>query len=165
MSSPHVTALFRERWTAHAAVEQLVQAGFSRDDISVLMSEQTHAREFAPASGVRALFSESSPARATTGGVLGAIVSSLVALLPGATLLAAGPLAAGPLVAPNVEGALAPAVIVEVLVRAGIPEPDAELASRRLHGGAILVGVRANGRAALARQVLALAGGNSLAAA
>ena len=41
-----VTALFRSRMTAEQAVDSLLRAGFRREDVSVLMSETTHGREF-----------------------------------------------------------------------------------------------------------------------
>jgi hypothetical protein len=71
-----VTALFDDRFTAHAAVEQLVQAGFARDELSLVMSEEVYAREFALKSG--------------SGGVLGALVASLAALDGG--VMATGPI-------------------------------------------------------------------------
>ena len=46
----HATALFADRHSAHAAVEQLAQAGFPRDAIDLVMSEDTHEREFGSAS-------------------------------------------------------------------------------------------------------------------
>src|ERR1700730_11835171 len=65
----HATALFADRHTVHAAVEQLVQAGFPRDAISMGLSESTHEREFGGAA------SEQSGIRFTRNTVLGAIVS------------------------------------------------------------------------------------------
>jgi hypothetical protein len=137
----HVTALFNDRLTAHAAIEQLVQAGFSRDVISVVMSERTHEREFVLRSGVRA--AHGWPALTTSqvgacGGVLASIAAGLVGVGDG--LLGSGPLSM-----------LAAAEMLEAceLVRAG----------------ALLVAVTTvNAHALLAREVLKLAGGEALAA-
>jgi hypothetical protein len=41
-----VTGLFKSRTAAEAAVDALLKHGFTRDDISVLMSDATHTKEF-----------------------------------------------------------------------------------------------------------------------
>src|SRR5947209_7388092 len=113
----NATALFADRHAAHAAVEQLVQAGFPRDTISVVMSEDTHEREFGPLeserSGVR-------PARHA--GVLGAIASGLVALVwPGGLALRA----AGPLAPPLARASADSFEVSTALVSSGFAEPQA----------------------------------------
>jgi hypothetical protein len=155
----HVTAFFTERFSAHAAIEQLVQTGFPRDDISIIMSESTLGREFAPPS-VPPISGNgaSSPPSSRSSGVLGAIVSDLVGVGSGAGLLAAGPLLAT-LVKTGDAGTLYAA-----LVGAGVPEVEARFVSERIRVGGILVGVMAaqKDRAELANQVLRLSGGESL---
>jgi hypothetical protein len=148
-----VTALFRDRLSANAAVEQLVQARFSRDDIGVMVSESTLGREL----GV------SRSGAPCASGVFGAIVASLVAVgsmaFPSLGVRAAGPLA------PALVGAAAAAgSLLGALVGAGLPETEARLAADRLHGGAILFAVRVDQAddARLARELLKLAGGDSL---
>ena len=42
-----VTALFTSKVAAESAVDALLKRGFSRDDISVLMSDATRTKEFA----------------------------------------------------------------------------------------------------------------------
>lgn len=152
----HATALFADRHTAHAAVEQLVQAGFPRDAISVVMTEDTHEREFGDTlsdrSGVRA---------ARAAGVLGAIVAGLVLLTRsgGMILRAAGPLVPAMLLAGD--GAL-----VAALISAGLGEHEALFVHDGLCAGAIAVGVLADPvRMRLALQLLALSGGTALQAA
>lgn len=152
----HATALFADRHTAHTAVEQLVQAGFPRDAISVVMTEDTHEREFGEAlserSGLRA---------ARPNGVLGAIVGGLVSLTRtgGVILRAAGPLVPAMLLAGD--GAL-----VAALVSAGLAEHEALFVHDGLFAGAIAVGVLADpDRMRLALQLLALSGGAALQAA
>lgn len=152
----HATALFADRHTAHAAVEQLVQAGFPRDAISVVMTEDTHEREFGEAlserSGVRA---------ARSGGVLGTILGGLVSLTRsgGLILRAAGPLVPALLLARD--GAL-----VASLVSAGLGAHEALFVHDGVCAGSIAVGVLADPeRMRLALQLLALSGGVALQAA
>jgi hypothetical protein len=152
----HATALFADRHSAHAAVEQLAQAGFARDEVSVAMSEDTHEREFgtlpSTRSGVR-------PAPSAAGGVLTAIVASLALFTtPGGTALRVG----GPL-----RGALLRAGALSVaLFAVGMAEPEARAVRDGLMNGGIVVGVHASSdRAALAKQLLELSGGESLEAA
>ena len=153
----HATALFADRHAAHAAVEQLVQAGFSRDEISVVMSEDAYQREYGPLlperSGIR-------PARHA--GVLGAIVTSLVAFTPRAGTPSIR--AAGPLVLALVRAG--DDAFVAALVAAGLPEHEARFVERGVARGAIAVAVRAGDeRLGTARQLLALSGGEALRAA
>jgi hypothetical protein len=71
--STHVIAIFADRHAVHAAIEQLVQAGFTRDAISLLMSENTHESQFG---GESTEGSGVSTIRAA--GVLGAMASAMV---------------------------------------------------------------------------------------
>jgi len=112
----HATALFGDRHAAHAALEQLVQAGFPRDAISVVMSESTHEREFAAAATDRAESSGVRPARSA--GILGAIVAGLVAIgYPCGLALRAG----GPLL-PTLLREAAQGAFLAALVAAGLLE-------------------------------------------
>jgi hypothetical protein len=155
----HATALFADRHAAHAAVEQLVQAGFPRDAISVVMTEDTHEREFG------ALGSELSGVRpARHGGVLGTIVSGLVALASpgGLALRGAGPLAATLLRARST----ATHALSAALSSAGLAEHEARFVDEGVRAGSIVVGVHASGdRVRLAIQLLELSGGSALQAA
>jgi hypothetical protein len=154
----HATALFADRHAAHAAVEQLVQAGFPRDAISVVMTQDTHEREFGPLgaerSGIR-------PARHA--GVLGAIVSSLVALAwPEGLALRA----AGPLLAALMRASPAALAVSSALTAAGLAEQEARFVDEGLRAGSIAVGVHATvDRVRLAFQLLELSGGSALQAA
>jgi hypothetical protein len=151
------TALFPDRHAAHAAVEQLVQAGFPRDVISLVMSLETFEREFGghlspTRSGVR-------PSRS---GVLGAIVDGLVALSAngGVTLRAAGPM-----VEEMLQAGARVISLAEGLMAAGLSEPQATHVVEGMRGGALVVGVQADERSGLALQLLALSGGDALRAA
>src|SRR2546421_11753899 len=47
MSKTFVTGLFKTRAAAEAAVDAIIKRGYTRDDISVLMSDSTKNKEFA----------------------------------------------------------------------------------------------------------------------
>jgi len=157
----HVTALFADRHSVNAAVEQLVQAGFTRDAISVLMSESTHEREFgstAERSGVRT----TRPV-----GVFAGIIAALVKLLPmrnGVALRGAGPLAGAMSRVPEGDKALA---LEGALTEAGgLSQHEASFISDGMRRGSLALCVTAaEDRARLAAQLLELAGGAALQAA
>lgn len=152
----HAMALFSDRHAAHAAVEQLVQAGFARDAISVVMSERAHEREYgddhagADRSGVRPTHHA---------GVLGAIVATLVAFArPGALPLRA----AGPLAAALVRSGRTREALRMALASAGIGTEAARFVERGLRKGDIAVDVQTNQeRATLAQRLLELSGGEA----
>lgn len=121
------------------------------------MSEETHDREFglsqSSRSGIR-------PAP-NAGGVLGALLSGLAAFATagsGGTALRVG----GPLQ----DAMLRSGGLTAALFSLGMAEPQARAVRAGLVGGNIVVGVHASGdRAALAMQLLELAGGSALQAA
>jgi hypothetical protein len=149
----HATALFAGSHAAHAAVEQLVQAGFPRDAISLVLSESTHEREFGSAS------SEQSGIRLIRNGVLSAIASGLAVLpsLRGPALRAVGPLLGA--FRRALEGE-APGALTAAFEADGLTECEARCLHEGVFGGSILVGVQATSdRVRLATQLLELAGG------
>jgi len=91
-----VTGLFRTRGSAETAVDSLIDNGYPRQDISVLMSDATRGREFALKMATKA--PEGAATGATVGGALGAIAAGLVVLgviaIPGLAIVAAGPVVA-----------------------------------------------------------------------
>jgi hypothetical protein len=147
----HATALFPDRHSTHVAVEQLVQAGFPRDAIGVVMSEDTHEREFGLASPDRSGVRITRPA-----GVLGAIVAGLVPVAtPGDELLRVLRVGGPPVVAVMSAGSLHAA-----FVALGLSEEEARAAHERLRYGAIVLAVQAAAeRLPLAMQLLELSGG------
>lgn len=151
----HPTALFADRHSTRAAVEQLAQAGFARDSISVVMSQETHDRQFGDSARPSAVRTRS----VWRGGLLGALLSSLTTVVsPGEEPLRVG----GPL-APQIvlAGALSRA-----LMALGLQESDARAVRAGLRDGYIVVGVQTEGdRANLAARLLELAGGFALQAA
>jgi hypothetical protein len=156
------TALFADRHAAHAAIEQLVQAGFTRDAISIVMTEDTLEREFGAPPSDRSGVWPARAARAARQGVLASIVLGLARLARtgGLAVHGAGPLVASLLTADDA-CALSPA-----LVAAGLEENEARSLDEGLRGGSIAVSVHASSdRARLARQLLELSGGAALEAA
>lgn len=106
-------------------IEALNMRGYREDDLSVLMSENTHQQYFAPHENNKA--PEGVAVGSISGGILGALIGGLTMvgnlMLPGAGLLVAGPLV-GALSAGAV-GAAAGGFI-GALVGAGIPEHEAK---------------------------------------
>jgi hypothetical protein len=149
------TALFVDRHAAHMAVEQLVQAGFPRDAISVAMSEDTHEREFAAAP--RSDHSGVHPNRQA--GVLGAIAAGLVVFAaPGTYALRVG----GPLVTLLLRAS----GLVAALMTVGLTAHDARVVAEELSHGSIVIGVHAtHDLVPVASQLLELSGGVALQAA
>lgn len=149
-----VTGLFKTRSGAERAVDKLVNDGFPREDISLLMSDATRGREFALQMATKA--PEGAATGATVGGALGAIAAGLVVLgviaIPGLVIVAAGPVIAtlAGLGAGAAAGGLAGA-----LIGLGIPEHEAKFYNEAIEKGGILLGVYAHDdRAGHARKIL-----------
>lgn len=134
-----VTGVFRSRGAAETAAISLEEAGVNRSDISVLMSDQTHGREFAVKSATKA--PEGAATGAALGGVAGAIIAGLAAVgtivLPGFGLIAAGPIVAA-LAGLGAGGAAGG--LIGGLVGLGVPEHEAKFIHEEVKRGGILVG-------------------------
>jgi hypothetical protein len=153
-----ITGLFHSRESAELASDELVKAGFSRDDISLLMSETTRGREFGLKKSTKA--PEGAAAGATVGGVLGALAGGLVAAgalsIPGLNIVAAGPIVAA---LAGLGAGAATGGVAGGLIGLGLPEHEAKFYKDEIERGGILVGVYAHDdRAKLAREILDAAG-------
>jgi hypothetical protein len=144
-----ITGMFRDRVSAERAVADLQQLGYTQNDISVMMNDQTRAREFAADTGSKA--AEGAGVGAGIGGTLGAIIAAVTATGSVAAVAATGGLAA-PLVAGPLAAALAGAGagglgggLIGGLIGAGIPKERAAQYETDLNAGGILVGVHARG--------------------
>lgn len=153
-----VTGLFKTRSSAERAVDSLVNDGYPREDISLLMSDATRGREFALQMATKA--PEGAATGATVGGALGAIAAGLVVLgviaIPGLAIVAAGPVVAtlAGLGAGAAAGGLAGA-----LIGMGIPEHEAKFYNEAIEKGGILLGVYAHDdRAGQAKKILEASG-------
>ncbi len=138
-----VTGVFKTRVAAEAAVDAILKRGYTRDDISVLMSDATKSKEFAIETGSRA--GEGAGIGGAVGGAVGAVIAALAAVgtniaLPGLGLVVAGPLVAA-LAGAGAGGAAGG--LVGALVGAGIPEHRAKVYDASLRAGGILIGIEA----------------------
>lgn len=138
-----VTGLFKNRIAAEAAVDALLKRGYTRDEISVLMSDATRSKEFAVQAKTHA--ADGAGIGGALGTAVGAVLAAIVAVgstifLPGINLFIAGPIAAA------LAGAGAGAVtggVIGALIGAGIPEYRAKVYEAGLREGGILIGVEA----------------------
>ena len=138
-----VTGLFKNRVAAESAVDAILKRGYTRDDISVLMSDATRSKEFAVQAKSHA--ADGAGIGGALGTAVGAVLAALVTVgstivLPGINLVIAGPIAAA------LAGAGAGAVtggVIGALVGAGIPEYRAKVYETGLREGGILIGVEA----------------------
>lgn len=141
--SKTITAVFNTRIEAEAALRKLDQAGFTKDQVTMLISEETRGKHFGIKEGSKA--EEGAVAGATIGGLAGALYMALASVgtifIPGMNLLVAGALLGGlaGLGAGAVTGGL-----IGSLVGAGIPEHEAKLYEDAVRKGAILIAVKAS---------------------
>lgn len=143
-----VTGLFRDRESAERAYNSLSSRGYSKDDVSVLMSDETRQRHFGSGTadtdlGDKAL--EGAGVGSAIGGTVGAVLAAIAAIgtsvaLPGLGLIVAGPLAAA--LAGAGAGGLTGG-LVGALVGSGIPEERAREYEEGVKSGGIVMGVPA----------------------
>jgi hypothetical protein len=126
---------------AERTVDSLVAAGFSHNDISVLLPDNQSSKEFAHEKNTKA------PEGTTTGVAAGGTIGGTLGLLAGIGALAipgVGPfIAAGPIMGAlagmGVGGALGG--LVGALVGMGIPEYEAKRYEGRIKNGGVLLSV------------------------
>lgn len=143
MSKNFVTGLFKTRVAAEAAVDAIIKRGYTRDDISVLMSDATKDKEFAVQT--RSHAADGLGIGGAIGGTVGAVLATIVAvatpiLIPGLGVLVAGPIAAA-LAGAGAGGATGG--LIGLLIGTGIPEHRAKVYDTGVRGGGILLGVQA----------------------
>ncbi len=146
-SSSMMTGMFRDRESAERAYNSLSSRGYSKDDVNLVMSDDTRKRHFGDHTadtdlGDKAL--EGAGAGSAIGGTLGAIVGAVAAIgtsvaLPGLGLIIAGPLAAG--LAGAGAGGLTGGLL-GALVGSGIPEDRAKEYETGVKDGGIVLGVK-----------------------
>lgn len=142
-----LTGLFRDRESAEGAYNSALSRGYSKDDVNLMMTDQTRDKYFADGDdselGSKAL--EGAGAGSAIGGTLGAIIGGIAAigtnvLLPGLGLIVAGPLAAA--LAGAGAGGLTGG-LVGALIGSGIPEDRAREYEEGVKNGGIVMGVNA----------------------
>jgi hypothetical protein len=134
-----VFGIFASRSSAEAAVEQLTAAGFSTQDVSVLMSGMEGSKELATERNTKADTTTGVAVGSVVGGTLGLLAGIGAVVIPGA-----GPLiAAGPIVASFAGLGVGGAVggLVGALVGLGIPEYEAKLYGGRVKDGEVLLSI------------------------
>ena len=157
--SKSVVGVFRTHDEAASAVDRLLTSGFTRDDISVLMSDTTHGRHFAVKQKTK--MAEGAASGGMLGGTLGAVAAGLTAVasvaIPGVGLLAAGPLVAA---LAGLGAGAAAGGLIGGLVGLGIPEHEAKLYEKEIREGGILVAadVRDSAHSDVARDIFDAAG-------
>jgi hypothetical protein len=138
-----VTGLCKNRVVAEAAVDALMKRGYSRDDISLLMSDATKNKEFALETRTHA--ADGAGIGGAVGGTIGAVLAAIAAVgtsiaLPGLGLVVAGPIAAA-LAGAGAGGATGG--LIGALIGMGIPEHRAKVYDVGVRSGGILLGVEA----------------------
>jgi len=129
---------------ARVIVEELREAGFSNDDISVLLADKSGTKDFAHEQNTKA------PEGAATGAGTGAALGGALGWMAGIGALAIpglGPLiAAGPIMAALAGAAVGGTVggLTGALIGLGIPEVEAKRYEGRVKGGRALVAVHAD---------------------
>jgi hypothetical protein len=153
---PLVTALFKDRASADRAYQALVDLGYSKDDINLVMTDETRRRYYPVAAPGTEEAGREAEVRevghktlqgagvggaigTTIGAVLGAIAAVGTSILvPGLGLVIAGPIAAA------LAGAGAGAMtggLIGALIGSGIPEERAKVYEQGIREGGILISV------------------------
>ena len=142
-----MTGLFPDRDSAERGYNSLSDRGYSKDDINVVMSDDTKKRHFM-ADGTETELgnkaAEGAGVGGAIGGTLGAIAAAIAAVgtsiaLPGLGLVIAGPFAAA------IAGAGAGAAtggVVGALIGWNMPEERVKRYDEGIRKGGILMGVR-----------------------
>jgi hypothetical protein len=160
-----VFCLAKTEAQAITIVDQLKAAGFSPNDISVLLPDKTGTKDFAHEQHTKA--PEGAATGAGTGGVLGGALGWLVGIgalaIPGL-----GPfIAAGPIMAALSGAAAGAAVggITGALIGLGIPEYEAKRYEGKIKEGNLLISVHTDNRTerARAKQIFEQAGAEDIA--
>src|SRR5881394_2077166 len=146
MSKNFVTGLFKTRAAAEAAVDAIIKRGYTRDDVSVMMSDATRDKEFAVQT--RSHAADGLGIGSAIGGTVGAVLLAIAAVgtsiaIPGLGLFVAGPIAAA-LAGAGAGGATGG--LIGLLIGTGIPEHRAKVYDAGLRGGGILLGVEAKSK-------------------
>ena len=142
-SSQMVTGLFSDRETAERAYNTVTGRGYDKDDVNLVMSDDTRKKHFSGISGIETELgnkaAEGAGVGSAIGGTVGAIAGAVAAIgtslaIPGLGLVIAGPIAAA------LAGAGAGG-LVGALVGWGIPEERVEHYENGIKKGGILMGV------------------------
>ena len=142
-----MSGMFSDRSSAEKAYESMHSRGYGKDDVNVLMSDDTRKTHFGdntPDSELGDKAMEGAGVGSAIGGTAGAIIGAIAAIgtsvaLPGLGLIIAGPLAAA--LAGAGAGGLTGG-LVGALVGSGIPEEHAAEYESGIKDGGIVMGVK-----------------------
>jgi hypothetical protein len=146
--TPYVTGLFRDRDSAERAYQAVADRGYTRDDVNLVMSDETRKRHFATTTGTQTELgnkaAEGAGIGGAIGGTIGAIAAAVAAVgtsvaIPGLGVVVAGPIAAA------LAGAGAGAAgggLIGALIGWGIPEERVKHYEEGIKQGGILMGVK-----------------------
>ncbi|MFP5040167.1 hypothetical protein [Parasediminibacterium sp. JCM 36343] len=143
---PMVTGMFANREQTENAYNMLHEKGYTKDDINVIMSDETRTTHYSQAGDETELGSKAAEGAGTgsaIGGTIGAIAGVVAAigtslLIPGLGLVIAGPIAAG------LAGAGAGGItggVIGGLIGSGIPEERAKIYESGIKDGNVVLGV------------------------
>jgi len=145
-----VTGLFPDRASAEAAYGVAHDRGYTKDDLNMVMSDETRDRHFSGTTAGKETelgnkAAEGAGIGGAIGGTIGAVVAAIAAVgtslvLPGLGLVIAGPVAAG------LAGAGAGAAgggLIGALVGWNMPEERVKEYEEGIKKGGILMGLRA----------------------
>jgi hypothetical protein len=146
-----VFGIYRSEKQAERTVVDLLAAGFSNDDISVLLPDNKGTKDFAHEKNTKA--PEGTTAGVTTGGVIGGTLGLLAGIgvlaIPGVgPFIAAGPIMAA-LAGLGVGGAVGG--LIGALVGMGIPEYEAKRYEGHIKAGGVLLSVHCDTSEEIAR--------------
>jgi hypothetical protein len=159
-----VFGIFRNSAQAETVVDRLIAAGFTNDDISVLLPDEQSSKNFAHEKNTKA------PEGTTTGATAGGVVGGTLGLLAGIGALAipgVGPfIAAGPIMAALAGIGVGGTVggLVGALVGMGIPEYEAKRYEGRVKDGGVLLSAHCDTseRITQAKKILEAAGAQDI---
>lgn len=144
-----VTGIFPDRASAETAYTAAEARGYTKDDLNLVMSDETRTRHFSGETGIKTELGNKAAEGAGVGGAIGGAVGATIAaiaalgtnlVLPGLGLVIAGPLAAA------VAGAGAGAAsggLVGAIVGWNMPEERIKHYEDGIKKGGILMGLRA----------------------
>ncbi len=144
----HLTGMFRDRESAEKAYNSLTERGYTKDDVNLVMSDETRKKYFDKDDDVNTELGDKAMEKAgvgsAIGGTRGASVGAIAAIgttlaLPGLGLVIAGPVAAA--LAGAGAGGLTGG-LVGALVGSGIPEDRAHEYEKGIKDGGIFMGVK-----------------------
>lgn len=154
-----IIGVFKDRFEAESAIDDLEDMGYNPKDVSVVVKEsfKTSEADFDSEIGVKGgRAAEGAVSGAATGGVLGGLAGLLIGIgalaIPGVgAFLVGGPIAialgltgaAATTISGAATGALAGG-LVGGLIGLGIPEEEARIYENRIQEGAILLAVPAS---------------------